>query len=126
MSLTSLMIRPETLKAHQATWFVWSGGEKMRRTSKMMGTWGYDVTCSCGWQSRTGGATKRSVEDALFDHRYDAQIKADMEADALTLRCTDCGSQPSAPCTCRGEALEHPHAVRVRDAALKSQEESRS
>jgi hypothetical protein len=76
MSLTSLLINPETLKAHRATWFVWAGGVKMRRTAKMMGSWGYDVTCSCGWESRTGGATRTCVEDALFDHRHGAQAAA--------------------------------------------------
>lgn len=54
---------------HKATWFVWAGGEKMRRTSSMRGMWGYDVTCSCGWESRTGGATERSVREALRRHR---------------------------------------------------------
>jgi hypothetical protein len=79
MSLTQMMIRPETLAEHRATWFVWAGGQKMRRTSSMRGLWGYDVTCSCGWDSKTGGATRSSVEDALFDHRMDAQVDAGKE-----------------------------------------------
>jgi hypothetical protein len=43
----------------------------------MRGTWpgGYDVVCSCGWESRTGGAIRRAVEDELFDHRLGAQVE---------------------------------------------------
>lgn len=78
MSITSLLIRPDTLKAHRATWYVWAGGVKMRRTAKMMGAWGYDVTCSCGWESKTGGATRGTVEDELFSHRHEAQIEGDV------------------------------------------------
>ena len=79
--MTSL-ITPETMAAHRATWFVWAGGQKMRREATMRGTWGYDVTCSCGWESRTGGATRRSVEDMLWDHRYDAQSDTRLHAEA--------------------------------------------
>jgi predicted small metal-binding protein len=32
---------------------------------------GYDVTCSCGWQSRTGGATRASVLRSIDDHLLD-------------------------------------------------------
>lgn len=35
---------------------------------------GYDVTCECGWDSSTGGGTKRSVErsvDYHFLHGHD-------------------------------------------------------
>lgn len=73
-------IRPEILAAHKATWFVYSGpyGEKERLQSgrKYYGM-GYDAACSCGWDSRTGGATRRSVRTALEDHRWDEQWAAD-------------------------------------------------
>jgi hypothetical protein len=42
-------------------WFVYAGEEKIRYTSTMRGTWGYDAECSCGWATKTGGAIKRSV-----------------------------------------------------------------
>jgi hypothetical protein len=35
----------------------------------MRGTWGYDATCSCGWDSRTGGALRRYVADLVADHK---------------------------------------------------------
>ena len=81
MSLRSLgLIADETMCEHRATWWVWgwnsSTGEqrKMRHASTMRGTWGWDVTCSCGWESRTGGATRASVQRDLDDHRLDAQL----------------------------------------------------
>ena len=70
------LITPETRRAHRARWFVWAGGEKLPRNSKMRGTWGHDVTCPCGWESRTGGATRAYVEELLRDHRYEAQSAA--------------------------------------------------
>lgn len=54
---------------HRITWYVWAGSEKIRRTAKMRGTWGYDATCSCGWESRTGGALRRYVEDLIWMHK---------------------------------------------------------
>ena len=74
MSLSSLgLITPETMRTHRAVWWVWAGSEKIRHTAKMRGTWGYDVTCSCGWESHVGGGTKRYVAELLDDHRLDAQ-----------------------------------------------------
>ena len=76
------MLTAETLAAHKATWYVWSGGQKMRRQATMRGTWGYDVECSCGSGSHTGGATRGTVEDWLFDHRFSAQVEAESHAQA--------------------------------------------
>ena len=54
---------------HKITWWVYAGAERIRRTARMRGTWGYDATCSCGWDSRTGGAVKRYVADKVEDHK---------------------------------------------------------
>lgn len=73
-------IRPETLTAHKARWYVYSGphGEIEPLDSKRSYYgMGYDVKCSCGWESRTGGATRTSVHDALWTHRWDEQNAAD-------------------------------------------------
>jgi hypothetical protein len=72
------LITPATMQAHRATWYVWANGVRFRHRSSMRGTWGWDVTCSCGWESRTGGATRGSVENDLFDHRYGAQCAAEV------------------------------------------------
>lgn len=76
-------LSPETKKAHRATWYSWASGEKMRATATMRGTWGWDAVCSCGrWESHTGGATRGTVEDALYDHRREAEHAAEiLEAD---------------------------------------------
>lgn len=76
------LITDETKAAHKAQWFVYAGGQRIRWQRTMRGTWGYDVVCSCGWDSKTGGATRGSVEDALFDHRYDEQVNAALHAEA--------------------------------------------
>lgn len=59
-------------ETHKVRWFVYAGGEKMPRESTMRGAWdGYDAECSCGWKSRTGGAVKRAVTDAVRSHKWD-------------------------------------------------------
>jgi hypothetical protein len=71
MSLHTLgLISDETMRAHRARWYVYSGGVKIPHAATMRGHWpGWDVTCSCGWETRTGGATRRSVQDYLDEHR---------------------------------------------------------
>jgi uncharacterized protein YndB with AHSA1/START domain len=73
MSITQALVTPGTLREHRATWFVCAGRERIRHTASMRGSWGYDVTCSCGWDSRTGGAVRSYVAGKLLDHRLDSQ-----------------------------------------------------
>jgi hypothetical protein len=66
----------ETMSEHRARWFVYTGegSERIPCQSMMRGTWpGFDVVCSCGWETRTGGGTRRYVAGQLADHRYEAQ-----------------------------------------------------
>jgi hypothetical protein len=55
------------------TWWVWAWNgersEKMRHTAAMRGTWGWDASCSCGWETSTGGAIKRCVADEVYFHK---------------------------------------------------------
>jgi hypothetical protein len=56
-------------------WFVYAGEEKIAHNSTMRGTWGFDATCSCGWESNTGGGVRSWVKDLVdkhkrFDHNY--------------------------------------------------------
>lgn len=64
---------------HRVAWFVYTGArdenghpERIRRTATMRGTWpfGYDVTCSCGWETTTGGAVRSSVEAEVHLHKW--------------------------------------------------------
>ena len=78
MSLTKLFISPETMREHRATWWVYAEpgntdrSTLIRHQSSMRGMWGYEVKCSCGWETNTGGGLRRYVADQLFDHRLDA------------------------------------------------------
>jgi hypothetical protein len=51
--------------------FVYAGDEKIRHTSHMRGEWGYDFKCSCGYESRTGGAVKSYVRDLIDRHKIE-------------------------------------------------------
>ena len=78
MSLSSLgLISPETMREHRATWWVYpepgNTVTRIRHNAQMRGTWGYDVTCSCGWGSNFGGGLRRAVAERLDDHRLAAQ-----------------------------------------------------
>lgn len=53
----------------QIKWFVWTAGEKFVHTSNMRGQWGWDAKCSCGWETRTGGATKGCVQTLVEEHK---------------------------------------------------------
>lgn len=89
MSLSD-MIRPETKAEHRATWYVWIGGERERANRHHGGSWvGWDVECSCGKGSHTGGAIKTRVREWLFDHRLDAQTEAEMIAAGDATRDAD-------------------------------------
>lgn len=60
------------VSGHRIRWYVWSGGEKMPHQATMRGRWpGWDAACECGWETRTGGATKTSVQRDVDDHKWD-------------------------------------------------------
>lgn len=57
---------------HQIKWFVWSAGQKLPHEATMRGSWdGWDAECSCGWATRTGGAIKTRVREAVADHKWE-------------------------------------------------------
>lgn len=88
MRLYTYLLRniPAEVKAqHRATWFVYSGpyGEKERlQSGRRYYGMGYDVTCSCGWESRTGGAIKPSVKEDHAAHIWHANAALEMHAEA--------------------------------------------
>lgn len=43
------------------------------RRAKFRGMWGWDVRCSCGLETRTGGGTTRSIRDLIWAHRWDVE-----------------------------------------------------
>lgn len=62
--------------AHQIRWFVWAGGVKISRTATMRGQWDYDVECSCGWKTQTGGATKSYIQGEIWLHKFSSKVDA--------------------------------------------------
>ena len=58
-----------TEKVKISWWAIPQGGERMPRQASMRGTWGWDASCSCGWDSRTGGAVFREVRRAVNEHK---------------------------------------------------------
>lgn len=57
-------------KTHTIRWHAYVDGQRTRRTSAMKdGDYAWDATCSCGWDSGTGGATYKSVNDAVQVHK---------------------------------------------------------
>ena len=56
---------------HKIRWFVVLDGKRLPREASMRGPWGWDATCSCGWDSRVGGGTLRYIRDLVRDHKWD-------------------------------------------------------
>jgi hypothetical protein len=54
---------------HRIAWYVYAGGERIRRTATMRGAWGGDVECSCGWKTNTGGATVHHLRSEIWFHK---------------------------------------------------------
>lgn len=77
--------RTNRVPGHRIAWSVWGygpqGSYKIPHTANMRGTWGWDATCSCGWETRTGGATRGSVERDVWRHMF--RVADDEQRDAL-------------------------------------------
>ena len=58
-----------TARGHRIRWYVWAGTERIPHRSTMRGGWGWDAACSCGWESRVGGGTRRYVEEKVAAHK---------------------------------------------------------
>ena len=73
-------------------WFaVLHDGSKMRNVKGFIHN-AWDIQCSCGWESRTGGAIKSCVMDMVEDHKvYDHGYKRDYtEKKSTRLNEQDC------------------------------------
>jgi len=51
-------------------WFVYAGGEKFPKESSMISYPGYDFECSCGFESKTGGAIKACIKREIENHKF--------------------------------------------------------
>jgi hypothetical protein len=53
-------------------WFaILNDGTKIRNNAGFVHN-AWDVVCSCGWESKTGGAIKSCVKDLAENHKWDA------------------------------------------------------
>ena len=64
-----LPVTKATMRAHRARWYVKTGVGSdsptgwLPHTASMRGAWpGYDVECSCGWRSATGGGVRADAD----------------------------------------------------------------
>jgi hypothetical protein len=57
---------------HRVRWWVYVDGQRFPHTAQMRGRWDYDATCSCGWDSATGGGLRRHVAEKVAAHKQDA------------------------------------------------------
>jgi hypothetical protein len=62
-----MRLYPTSDKA-QIKWFVYNGNEKTRYTGGL-GFRAWDASCSCGWQTKTGGAIRASVLRDVNTHK---------------------------------------------------------
>ena len=60
-------------------WFAVWGGQRFPREKSMRGM-GWDATCSCGWDSKTGGALESSVKRDIANHKLDHEVYQEMAA----------------------------------------------
>lgn len=55
---------------HRIRWWVYVGdADRVRLLDPVRGAHGYDATCSCGWDSDTGGAMKRHIRKLADAHK---------------------------------------------------------
>ena len=63
----------QTATAPRIRWFVYAGigydRERIRHTATMRGQWDYDATCTCGWDSKTGGCVRGHIKDLVWMHK---------------------------------------------------------
>jgi hypothetical protein len=69
-----------TTEKIQIKWFVYNGTEKSRYSGGVSFR-AWDATCSCGWETKTGGAIRASVlrdvdSHKIFAHNYTHKVGA--------------------------------------------------
>lgn len=70
---------------HQIRWFVYVGDHPrtlIPREASMRGQWDYEARCSCGWETRTGGALRRWIQQKIEAHKLDVEIDRHLAAEA--------------------------------------------
>jgi hypothetical protein len=72
---------PRTPAGHTFRWYGILPGERVPRNRHMNGgDWGWDATCTCGFDTRTGGAIQERIRDAIEDHLWDVWAEQEVAA----------------------------------------------
>lgn len=60
---------------HRIRHYVYDGDELIPRESSMRGAWECEAKCSCGWETRAGGAVRSWIDREIADHKLDVEIE---------------------------------------------------
>jgi hypothetical protein len=70
-----MTLRQPKATGHRVRWFVRFPGHPDDWTPATAGmvrsSFGWDVRCSCGWETNTGGGTPGYVEELIWSHKFD-------------------------------------------------------
>ena len=80
---------PTTEKVKIQWFWVASDGTKIRNNKGFV-HYAWDVKCSCGWESRTGGAIKAWVQKEVEAHKWDVHNYTYQLSDAELIKETTC------------------------------------
>ena len=79
---------------HKIKW--WAVGTSMsgeryrirRQASMSMASnnFGWEATCSCGWETHTGGAVPSYIRDAINNHKFDVALQAKIDESRMIVR----------------------------------------
>lgn len=67
-------VRTTSRTEHRIRHYVHSGDTIVPRESTMRGEWPCEAKCSCGWETRTGGAVRSCIDRMVADHKFEAKI----------------------------------------------------
>jgi hypothetical protein len=71
----------KTAGPHKISWWACSGQDRTPRNKYMNAKdWGWDATCTCGWDSRTGGALAVRIKESIETHKLNASLGIDDRA----------------------------------------------
>jgi hypothetical protein len=59
------------MNKHKITYFVYAGDQLIRHQRGMVGFKAWEANCSCGWQTRTGGAIESAIKRDVRWHKID-------------------------------------------------------
>jgi hypothetical protein len=51
-------------------WFYVVNGQKYRYVKGLIGVTAWEVSCSCGWESHTGGGVRSWLDELVFEHKF--------------------------------------------------------